>query len=231
MCALRMLTPLPAAFIRGLLENVGAEIDPIRLIRRIKNGLEIPGLKPALIKILSDFNLQVSLCRRRRRLWPSHTIHTTQISLLEGSAAILYHDGRNLSHDLHVCQTQAHYCDGKCRPARSQARAHSSRHLEQIGPSARHAASRCSSSISMRSALPTTGRRQVSSSSAGMPSILPALCPPQTCREWRTSRRAQGLRCCRRFRSAPRRRTQRQAPWLPTASPAQLVGQTRPQRR
>ncbi|PIL28149.1 hypothetical protein GSI_09686 [Ganoderma sinense ZZ0214-1] len=49
------------AFIRGLLENVGAEIDPIRLIRRIKNGLEIPGLKSALIKILHDFTLQVSL--------------------------------------------------------------------------------------------------------------------------------------------------------------------------
>ena len=49
------------AFIRGLLENVGAEIDPIRLIRRIKNGLEIPGLKGALIKILHDFTLQVSL--------------------------------------------------------------------------------------------------------------------------------------------------------------------------
>ncbi|KAG8870756.1 Vacuolar protein sorting-associated protein 41 [Tulasnella sp. 331] len=46
------------AFIRGLLENVGAEINPIGLIRRIKNGLEIPGLKEALIKILSDFNLQ-----------------------------------------------------------------------------------------------------------------------------------------------------------------------------
>lgn len=50
-----------SAFIRGLLENVGAEIDPIRLIRRIKNGLEIPGLKLALIKILQDFNLQVAI--------------------------------------------------------------------------------------------------------------------------------------------------------------------------
>jgi len=52
---------LGVAFIRGLLENVGAEIDPIRLIRRIKNGLEIPGLKEALIKILHDFHLQISL--------------------------------------------------------------------------------------------------------------------------------------------------------------------------
>ncbi|EIW76424.1 vacuolar protein sorting-associated protein 41 [Coniophora puteana RWD-64-598 SS2] len=49
------------AFIRGLLENVGVEIDPVRLVRRIKNGLEIPGLKDALIKILHDFHLQISL--------------------------------------------------------------------------------------------------------------------------------------------------------------------------
>ncbi|KIJ07252.1 hypothetical protein PAXINDRAFT_103035 [Paxillus involutus ATCC 200175] len=45
-------------FIRGLLEDVGAEIDPIR---PIKNGVEIPGLKEALIKILHDFHLQLSL--------------------------------------------------------------------------------------------------------------------------------------------------------------------------
>lgn len=74
-----------AAFIRGLLENVGAEINPIRLIRRIKNGLEIPGLKPALIKILQDFNLQ--------------------ISLLEGCQAILHGDSSDLSKQLHRDQT------------------------------------------------------------------------------------------------------------------------------
>ncbi|KAI0303893.1 hypothetical protein BC826DRAFT_980228 [Russula brevipes] len=72
-------------FIRGLLENVGAEIDPIRLIRRIKNGLEIPGLKSALIKILQDFNLQ--------------------ISLLEGCQAILHGDSSDLTKRLHRHQT------------------------------------------------------------------------------------------------------------------------------
>lgn len=72
-------------FIRGLLENVGAEIDPIRLIRRIKNGLEIPGLKSALIKILQDFNLQ--------------------ISLMEGCKTILYSDCRMLALQLHDGQT------------------------------------------------------------------------------------------------------------------------------
>jgi hypothetical protein len=49
------------AFIKGLLENVSTEINPIRLIRRIQNGLEIPGLKEALIKILQDFNLQIGM--------------------------------------------------------------------------------------------------------------------------------------------------------------------------
>ena len=49
------------AFIKGLLENVSTEIDPIRIIRRIRNGLEIPSLKESLIKILHDFNLQTSL--------------------------------------------------------------------------------------------------------------------------------------------------------------------------
>ncbi|CDW96747.1 hypothetical protein, partial [Sporisorium scitamineum] len=81
------------AFIRGLLENVGAEIDPIRLIRRIKNGLEIPGLKAALIKILSDFTLQ--------------------ISLLEGCEAILSHDTKVLSDELQRSQVYASYVDNE----------------------------------------------------------------------------------------------------------------------
>lgn len=73
------------AFIRGLLKNVSTEIDPIRLIRRIKNGLEIPGLKDALITILQDFNLQ--------------------ISLLEGCQTILLGDGATLQERLHLSQT------------------------------------------------------------------------------------------------------------------------------
>ncbi|CAG8459764.1 7650_t:CDS:10 [Paraglomus occultum] len=49
-------------FIIGLLENLGStNIDPIAMIRRIPGGLEIPGLKQALIKVLQDYNLQASL--------------------------------------------------------------------------------------------------------------------------------------------------------------------------
>ncbi|PWZ03315.1 hypothetical protein BCV70DRAFT_197537 [Testicularia cyperi] len=79
------------AFIRGLLENVGPEIDPIRLIRRIKDGLHIPGLKPALIKILSDFSLQ--------------------ISLLEGCEAILSHDVQVAAQELQRSQRYATFAD------------------------------------------------------------------------------------------------------------------------
>lgn len=46
---------------RGLLENAGADINPLRIIRRIKDDLEVPGLKDALVKILQASNLQVSL--------------------------------------------------------------------------------------------------------------------------------------------------------------------------
>ncbi|MBW0462781.1 hypothetical protein O181_002496 [Austropuccinia psidii MF-1] len=73
------------AFIRGLLDNVGSEIDPIRLIRRIQNGLEIPDLKASIIKILHDFNLQ--------------------ISLIQGCRSILVSDCRDLSNTYYASQT------------------------------------------------------------------------------------------------------------------------------
>lgn len=88
------LSFIPPAFIRGLLENVGAEIDPIRLIRRIQNGLEIPGLKEALIKILQAFNLQ--------------------ISLLEGCQTILEGDSATLARKLQKDQTKGFYETGEC---------------------------------------------------------------------------------------------------------------------
>ena len=47
------------AFVKALLDNVGSEVDPVRLVRRIRNGLRIDGLKKALIRLMQDFNLQV----------------------------------------------------------------------------------------------------------------------------------------------------------------------------
>lgn len=48
------------AFITGLLNNIGTHVDPILLIHRIKEGMEIPNLRDSLVKILQDYNLQVN---------------------------------------------------------------------------------------------------------------------------------------------------------------------------
>uniref|UniRef100_A0A8C7TUJ2 Vacuolar protein sorting-associated protein 41 homolog n=1 Tax=Oncorhynchus mykiss TaxID=8022 RepID=A0A8C7TUJ2_ONCMY len=44
-------------FITGLLNNIGTHVDPILLIHRIKEGMEIPNLRDSLVKILQDYNL------------------------------------------------------------------------------------------------------------------------------------------------------------------------------
>jgi hypothetical protein len=43
----------------GLLENAGTHINPLKLISKIKQGMEIPGLRDRLVKIIGDYNLQV----------------------------------------------------------------------------------------------------------------------------------------------------------------------------
>ncbi|KXJ25131.1 Vacuolar protein sorting-associated protein 41-like [Exaiptasia diaphana] len=49
------------AFITCLLHNIGTHVDPIKLIQRIPAGMNIPGLRDSLVKILQDYNLQISL--------------------------------------------------------------------------------------------------------------------------------------------------------------------------
>ena len=82
-------------FIRGLLEHVGGEIDPVRIIRIIRPGLEIPGLKPAVIKTL-------------------HTIYL-QHSLLQGCSAVQHHAVRELTSQYHDALRAARYCDAHTR--------------------------------------------------------------------------------------------------------------------
>jgi hypothetical protein len=48
-------------FIRGLLEEVGTAIDPITLVRRIPEGLEIEGLREGLIKMIKEYEIQHSI--------------------------------------------------------------------------------------------------------------------------------------------------------------------------
>ena len=48
-------------FIRGLLEEVGTAINPITLVRRIPEGLEVEGLKEGLIRMIKEYELQDSI--------------------------------------------------------------------------------------------------------------------------------------------------------------------------
>ncbi|KAH0565528.1 hypothetical protein GP486_001082 [Trichoglossum hirsutum] len=48
-------------FIRGLLEEVGTAIDPITLVRRIPEGLEIEGLREGLSRMIKEYEIQFSI--------------------------------------------------------------------------------------------------------------------------------------------------------------------------
>ena len=63
-------------YIIGLLNNIDTHVDPVNLIDRIPYGVKIKGLRDALVKILNDYRVQ--------------------ISLLDGSKSIMYGDCINL---------------------------------------------------------------------------------------------------------------------------------------
>lgn len=48
-------------FIRGLLEQAGTSIDPIRLVQRIPEGLEIQGLREGLTHMMKEHEIQYSI--------------------------------------------------------------------------------------------------------------------------------------------------------------------------
>lgn len=48
-------------FIRGLLEEVGTAIDPIKLVRRIPEGLEIEGLRDGIGRMVREYEIQFSI--------------------------------------------------------------------------------------------------------------------------------------------------------------------------
>ncbi len=50
-------------FIRGLLEEVGTAIDPLKLVKRIPLGLEIEGLREGLGRMLREYEVQESISR------------------------------------------------------------------------------------------------------------------------------------------------------------------------
>lgn len=49
------------SFIRGLLEQVGTAINPITLVKRIPEGLEIEGLREGLTRMMKEHEIQYSI--------------------------------------------------------------------------------------------------------------------------------------------------------------------------
>lgn len=77
------------AFITGLLNNIGTHVDPILLIHRIKEGMEIPNLRDSLVKILQDYNLQVSILSwtNEHAEWADWTSGETYLELYSRAAS------------------------------------------------------------------------------------------------------------------------------------------------
>lgn len=48
-------------FIRGLLAEVGTAIDPVQLVRRIPEGLEIEGLRDGIHRMVREYEIQYSI--------------------------------------------------------------------------------------------------------------------------------------------------------------------------
>ncbi|KAI0404127.1 hypothetical protein F4802DRAFT_569004 [Xylaria palmicola] len=61
-------------FIRGLLEEVGTSINPITLVRRIPEGLEIPGLREGLKHIMKEHEIQHSISSGVARVLRSEVV-------------------------------------------------------------------------------------------------------------------------------------------------------------
>jgi hypothetical protein len=70
-------------FIRALLDEVGTAIDPITLVRRIPEGLEIPGLREGLKHMMKEHEIQFSISSGVARVLRSE-VATAQTLLRNG---------------------------------------------------------------------------------------------------------------------------------------------------
>ena len=62
-------------FIKALLDNIGTHIDPLMLIEKISEDIDIPGLRNSLVKILQDYNLQISLREDCQKILSTDTLN------------------------------------------------------------------------------------------------------------------------------------------------------------
>lgn len=48
------------ALVAPLLQDIGAHVDPLEVVKRIPRGMRIEGLREKLVKIISDYHLHMS---------------------------------------------------------------------------------------------------------------------------------------------------------------------------
>lgn len=82
-------------FIRGLLEEVGTAIDPVTLVRRIPEGLEVEGLKSGLSKILKEYELQYSISEGVARIFRGEVALGLERARMRRKKAIRFDVGRS----------------------------------------------------------------------------------------------------------------------------------------
>lgn len=58
-----------------LLQKIGTYVDPRLMVQRINPSLEIPGLKKALVKMMCDYNLQVSIQEGCKKILSNDYFH------------------------------------------------------------------------------------------------------------------------------------------------------------
>ena len=68
-------------YIIGLLNNIGTHVDPVNLIDRIPNGVRIKGLRDALVKILQDYRVQISLLEGSKNIMSGDCLHLMEKQL------------------------------------------------------------------------------------------------------------------------------------------------------
>ncbi|GAM24798.1 hypothetical protein SAMD00019534_079730, partial [Acytostelium subglobosum LB1] len=68
-------------YVSELLENIGSHVDPIKLIRMIPDKMEIQNLRNRLVKILSDYNLQMSLREGCKEILKSDCVYLSETHL------------------------------------------------------------------------------------------------------------------------------------------------------
>lgn len=77
-------------FITFLLQKIGTYVDPRILVKRIESGLKIPGLKNSLVKMMQDYNLQVSVQEGCKKILVSDyfNLHEKLVSTQQRGIAI-----------------------------------------------------------------------------------------------------------------------------------------------